>query len=1526
MGKETFSFKWEDIGTDNDPNVTEKTKTPARPGFATENDHSAMVRSFAGTPDIMGKNTDTFLGAVAGKSLRDKAPASGAMPAYYNDLPGREAKEAVDDSLGAGQDRNMRSILDMMGIFPYLRTAAEGLSNDSPEGNAMRRALQQYYGSAAENAPDAVKVLSNTGGPVSALMSTQKALRAGGLAGGAVLGGVGGYAGQVEPDFGDIFGRAEGTASGAAFGAAIGKTGEVAGNRASAAFGSKPQERPTLSAEDLKRMMGYEESAPIPNEELVKAIPKAPPVPERPSYMASPEEIAAQQQTPQEIATIKASKFGGSQETKARLAQYSESVPVGGKQLVQQQQARGTADVNKDIARVTKKMERGIERAEANFKGADLKARVKELKDSFNVEFKSLKTELTEAQKQTRAEANAAQGSKQAEQMAAMQVRQATKSEPVSNPGPVAKGVTAARVYTRPPREGFNAREAIPGFKEMSAEEKTRAIADYAHAPERERLGELPTYAMEGANARDPNSLKTALEKSGSLKYLDSQTKQYYNDVSQYLFRYQTPGKPVDTSRPYANAHTQAYMDLTGGKVGEFVSKDVFYKKYLAEFDKRNGMIDVNEGLKRKSPEKFDQHLDLYGREIGQPPKGLTPLGVPDQPLVWVRKGDKVALSPYFPNETRGKGMDPDIIRNQLDTNPEIAKLPDKDLNRMFGSDDASTIRKYWLVDKMPVTEGMDALARLPRQDRIVPAPDARQSIAAGSPLPTQQQQARAGGTSGIPQPRGPRGGKLPAGKIPPVPQPAPKGSMALRAWDAVQKIASPSTVSGVSRKAAQVIRSQVGEGLRNIHVNAEKFETSRKDINRLPEPDRLEMLHYIQTGGRKGKIDPQYKDLVDDLKAVYAGYEKEMASLPRFTMQQFMNDYLPNLWKDKIAAQGVIRAGTYLKQRRIMTYDEGIERGLTPLTTDPIEITMKYMASMRGFLDRAFVLQEAKNLGHVRYLKAGRDLPVGARLLDGTARSGTQAYASEDFARVYNNWVSRGFAGISEDYGNLYQGIQRITNFSTSMKLGLSGFHAVTMTKEAFLAEIGMGVTKAARGDIAGAAKSLAKAPAAFVNYYRAGDKLMNVYLKPGQLGHLNTAKSQQMAGLLAKTGLTVKGLDDIYKTTAVGDFWTSFKRGSLGNEARATAHAFKSALTPDTMTPGGVGKAALRTGKESIKATYELAARTIETVAQPLFYHYIPRLKVGAWQVRMSDYLERNPTASMEKQIEFAQHTADVIDDQFGELAQGNIFWNNTAKQSLNVLLTSTGWTTGTIRLFGQGAFDLARATAKTATTGQRQELSQRSAYTIATVIGLGAIGQTYQVLLGSGETIKDARDAVAPKTGGVTDRGAPERALLPGYEKDIIGYNRDAVQEGINKLNPFLQTVIDLARNKDYRNDPIRSPIDPTMKQVQDVAKRMLETVTPISVRTAGDRKYEGSKINMTERIAGIRSAPTYLTDPERDARGQARRDRLAAKKKVRNERRDKIKAGTYKWEDVELAPPRAQNPSLQSPNSFKWDDIQ
>lgn len=705
-----------------------------------------------------------------------------------------------------------------------------------------------------------------------------------------------------------------------------------------------------------------------------------------------------------------------------------------------------------------------------------------------------------------------------------------------------------------------------------------------------------------------------------------------------------------------------------------------------------------------------------------------------------------------------------------------------------------------------------------------------------------------------------------------------------------VQKIFSPETISPEAMNAAALIRQRSGIAARDTETTAAQLESYSKPVSELPTgapvpgqppvtaaPDtQLGIMHYIEGTGAAPST-PQLRALADTLKQAFAERLTKLQALPQHAQMDFVENYFPHFWKNPALAQSIVTSGGFMKQgsgaslkaRTVPTIEEGIRQGLEPLTTNPIDATMHYITSMDKFIASQEMLNTAKADGTIIYRRPTvmgasghssslQGVPPGYTAITGRGAkdaTGATAYAPEDWARVYNNYLSKGWADVGEEYGNAYSVMQRGANAITQTLLSFSGYHAFTMAEAGMSNQIAKAVEALSAGKPFDAVKEFAKTPGVPISYAFKGAKLRDVYL--GKLA-ARSPEEKEIVDLITQAGGRMAKQPKLadYDSSALGDYLTSFRRGKLAAEFKAQGADIAAAPMGGTF----------RTAASNI-------GRVMDTFNKPLFQHYIPSMKNAAAAENLGQWLKLNPTANAAEKLAAARKVVDSVDNRFGEMIQDNIFWNKVAKQSAMLAMLSYSWNVGGWRELGGGVRDIARAG-----VGQGG-WTPKASYVVATALNWAIMSASYQYMK-TGEAPKDIHDLVAPRTGGVDARtGQDERIIPPGIMKDVFGYYEHFGQEVMNKMNPGLRiagqsaSILGGQGGQDWRGDPILSPKGQGQTALEKVPDWLAEYfsfivkgMSPIQSQQLGRGPEEGSALNPVELGLGIRKAPRQLTDPE------------------------------------------------------------
>lgn len=721
-----------------------------------------------------------------------------------------------------------------------------------------------------------------------------------------------------------------------------------------------------------------------------------------------------------------------------------------------------------------------------------------------------------------------------------------------------------------------------------------------------------------------------------------------------------------------------------------------------------------------------------------------------------------------------------------------------------------------------------------------------------------------------------------------------------------IEKVFSPSTVDPASGAGEMLFRREIGQarrsteraeaqvGARGPLANppaADMIEAAREPWRPLvqrhipefktyvvakqaghnpPKPALLRFLDFVETRSRGTTYGgpPELRPLADILAKIYKERELAIAAEPSTQWAGFVEDYYAHQYRDpagvaaSMSGAGRQGHGRALRQRSIPTMSEAIDRGFEPVTLDPIDMTMRYVTNMDRYLAHNRIFRIGRDSGMIRF-HAPNSQPQGWAQLDGRLAEravatggvpealGLKAYAPDGFARIYNNSVALGFRQ-GEIAAKVYDAALHTKNAITQSVLSLSGYHAMAMSQEAAASAFASGIQKLTHGDILAGLKDvgLGAIPGvkAGVDVFGAGRKMERQYRGIDDYG----PDFERVANLHAGAGGRMVGRGMEYQGTAAQNYFTAFRRGQTRAEIAAGLRH---------IGEGNPVYAPLR----AVGFVARELARINETITAPLFDKMIPRLKAAAFYDEMSEWLAKNPMATADQQLAQARTISDTMDDRFGELVMDNLFWGRRTKQTLQLAATSLGWEHGSIRSIGGSAFDAVRG-----------QFSPRVRY----VIGLGSAialeNAAYQYLKtgatpgqGTGGALSagGALDLTMPRTGGTTPEGAAERAMLPGFEKDIVGYMHDPAGELAGKLSPAGRLGVEFFTGRDYFGRDIAPFPKYTPEWFRAYAGHVIKGMTPIPLK---QEQLKGTAMGQSERFMGNRPAPERWQNPARQDR--------------------------------------------------------
>jgi hypothetical protein len=238
-----------------------------------------------------------------------------------------------------------------------------------------------------------------------------------------------------------------------------------------------------------------------------------------------------------------------------------------------------------------------------------------------------------------------------------------------------------------------------------------------------------------------------------------------------------------------------------------------------------------------------------------------------------------------------------------------------------------------------------------------------------------------------------------------------------------IERTVSPTTIDASSDAAATIIRARNGELAADTARAREQLEQYRKVMGALPEPDlvtvqqalqagqtldqipgagRFAFVHAIE-GGDIASLPADQQPVARTLRKMLDDARTKIQSLGKGYLEKFYEDYFPHIWKDPHAAQAMqtavaqgdqafagatsktpLRPKSFLKKRSMETMADGLEAGLVPATSNPLDLALLKIREMDKFYYGTKMMEELKANGLVKFGGSRRDVPPGWVPLEG--------------------------------------------------------------------------------------------------------------------------------------------------------------------------------------------------------------------------------------------------------------------------------------------------------------------------------------------------------------------------------------------------------------------------------------------------------------------------------------------------------------------------------------------------------------
>ncbi|MGH8373325.1 MAG: hypothetical protein ACRETO_11435, partial [Gammaproteobacteria bacterium] len=608
-------------------------------------------------------------------------------------------------------------------------------------------------------------------------------------------------------------------------------------------------------------------------------------------------------------------------------------------------------------------------------------------------------------------------------------------------------------------------------------------------------------------------------------------------------------------------------------------------------------------------------------------------------------------------------------------------------------------------------------------------------------------------------------------------------------------------------------------------------FHAASAHFDRIGDADSLRAID--QWENNRPVTDPVARTFFQHMDSAFAQRIARIHELAPDAMQHLIENYFPHLWEDsgkaakwyqsQLAKRPLEGNKAFLKQRTWATVKDGMDSGLKPVSTNPVDLALAKLGQMDKFITLHELSKDLDDRGWLQTMRAGERVPDGYGKIEDPAfqiAGGLQGYkaAPELIAKDINRYLQPGLTRFKA-----FRAFRYAQNALLSARLSFSAFHAGFTTYDTAASHFGVAFQAALDGDFGTAAKMLTKT-------------LVSPLVSPFEGAHA----FNQFYGKTAADADTAAVLHAL----EVG--------GARGRMNDATAHmgAYEN-----------LGRA-LR--KSDLKGTaLHMLPGVLEGVQRWITHYLVPYQKMAARTMLMKFELDRYAEDLGKEKGDYAgivdamhpdalkQIAGKVVrdvDDRLGQLTYDNLIidspWmSRVVKDVAQATIQSVGWNIGSARTILGGIYDVKHLfnpekllgpldKAGKITDVRLRRVSGRLAYFVGFHVAMAVVNSTLQYLW-TGQPPQSIKDLYAPWTGRYNPDGSKERFWMPTYFKDEYGLGTHPLETIEHKLHPSWSIASELLTNKDFYGTEIHNPDDPWTIQAKQIADYLVKTPEPYAL---------------------------------------------------------------------------------------------
>ena len=210
---------------------------------------------------------------------------------------------------------------------------------------------------------------------------------------------------------------------------------------------------------------------------------------------------------------------------------------------------------------------------------------------------------------------------------------------------------------------------------------------------------------------------------------------------------------------------------------------------------------------------------------------------------------------------------------------------------------------------------------------------------------------------------------------------------------DEALKIVSPAARSG-ARVGAKVLRKNLADLAHNDVVVSEALQKIHRAFTWMNLEDSLKFIDDMENGRPQAtrklqKTADLFRKMLDDRK-------ERVQNLGKGHLESFYENYFPHIWKDPQKSKNVIGSilgkkriegsKAFLKERKIMTIKDGINRKLELVSENPADLVMLKLHEMDRYIMAQNIIKDLKEKELLKFVYSRNKTPDGYKRIDDNA------------------------------------------------------------------------------------------------------------------------------------------------------------------------------------------------------------------------------------------------------------------------------------------------------------------------------------------------------------------------------------------------------------------------------------------------------------------------------------------------------------------------------------------------------------